>query len=176
MAVEVSHAMELRLKIAASPFQVIFDSILKLASTVCDTDYAIISLKDSHRHLFISSIGFEGTKELPLADSFCKYSTANNVLEIEDAQLDERFWDNPNVTGNLAIRFYACVPIILPLGDQMGTICVFDKIPKLLNSHQKQALIEISKIVLDTITAQEFVLKQLVNLPDNKPIKEKSFN
>ena len=171
MVKEVSHAMQLKLKVAASPFQAIFDSLLKLATIVCATDYATISLKDSYSHLFISTIVIEGMKKVPLADSFFKENN-NNLLEIEDAQADNRYRDNPNVKGEPAIRFYAGVPITMPLGEQMGTICVFGKTPKLLNTHQKQALIGISKTVLDTIIAQEFALKQLVNLAEDKSIKE----
>ena len=52
----------------------------------------------------------------------------------------------------------------MPLGEQMGTVCVFDKLPKILNYYQKQALIGISKTVYKTIVAQEFVLKHIINL------------
>lgn len=160
MCIEISRARELKTKIAASPFQAIFDSLTNLASAVCETNYATISVMDSYNHLFISTVGINCLKEVPINDSLCKNAIINTLLEIEDAQADERYWDNPYVKGELSIRFYAGVPISMPLGEQMGTVCVFDQFPKLLNNYQKQALIGISKTVQKTIVAQEFVLKQ----------------
>ncbi len=172
MEKQQSSAMSLKLKIAASPFQAICDSLLDLATTVCGTDYAIISLKDSCAHLFVSTVGFSGIQEIALNDSFCRHSVPNELIEIEDAQADDRFWDNPYVKGEPNIRFYAGVPITMPLGEQIGTICVFGQTPKLLDSHQKDALLGISKVLFNTIIAQEFVLKQLANLPSTDFIQE----
>lgn len=158
-----SKALSLKLRIASSPFQAICDSLLNLASTICETRFALISLKDIHAHIFITAIGIEGVDEIAVEHSFCRYATANTLIEIEDATVDERFRDNPYVTDDPRIRFYAGVPIALPTGEDIGTICVFDQTPKRLNEQQKQALTDIAKTFLNTMVAQDFVFKKIAS-------------
>ncbi len=159
-----SETLKLKLRIAASPFQSICNSIVKLAANVCETEYALISVKDSHAHLFVSTIGIEGLQEVALNDSFCSYAKANELIEVEDAKVDPRFEHNPYVVGEPFIRFYAGVPISLPLGEQIGTVCVFGNTPKKLSPIQSAALLNISKVLLQTMVAEDSICKQISSL------------
>ena len=151
-------------RISASPFQAICDSLAVLVATICETKYAIISVKDMHYFLFVSTVGVVGLEKVEVKNAICIHGEMNELIEIQDASLDERFVKNPLVVGKPNIRFYAAVPIALPLGEQIGTVCVFDSEPRRLNSTQAQALLHIAKVVLDTMVAEDFVYKQINNL------------
>ncbi len=95
---------------------------------------------DSERQWFKARSGIE-LLESPRSTAFCAHALlSDEILLVEDATKDERFEDNPNVTGGLGIRFYAGAPIISPAGHRLGTICVIDKQPKKLLKAQLQAL------------------------------------
>lgn len=161
MQAQLHIAYTVKQRIAVSPFQAIYDSILNLAASVCETEFAIISIKETYRHLFISTIGINGLKEVALNDSFCAYATESSLIQVEDASKDTRFSQNPYVINEPYIRFYAGIPVYMPLGEQIGTICVFDKTPKLLNQNQTEILMGLSKIFFNTLVANDVVLKQL---------------
>lgn len=161
MDYEVYKALSVKLRIAASPFQAICDSLLNLAATVCESQFAILSLKDTHSHLFVSTLGITGLEEVADVDSICSYAAANSLIEVEDAMVDVRFCNNPYVTGEPHIRSYAGVPVCLPTGEKLGTICVFDQSPRVLQSHQAKALMSISKVLFNTMVAQDIMFKQI---------------
>lgn len=117
-----------------------YDSITNLACYICNTKMAIISLIDDHRLWVKSKVGIE-ICELSKDIAFCKYTILqNSLLEIPDTLLDDRVKNNPLVACDNGIRYYAGVPLINPDGYILGTICVFDNQPRLLDSKQKQAL------------------------------------
>jgi len=150
-----------KLKVLDSPFETIFDTITRMASDVCGTPIALISLIDDKRQWFKSNIGLEGIKETPRDISFCQYTIENEgLLEIQDATQDERFWDNPLVTGNPDIRFYCGVPIKLPLGENIGSICVIDVKPNCLNEHQRKTIEGLAKVVSQILVLREINLKR----------------
>ena len=103
-----------------------FDEIAKLASQLCDTPIALVSLVDADRQWFKARVG------LPAAEtsrdvSFCAYSVANNEpLVVRDANCDQRFAGNPLVTAEPKIRFYAGVPLTLQSGETVGTLVIVD--------------------------------------------------
>jgi GAF domain-containing protein len=125
-----------------------FDDLTLLASFVCKTPIALISLVDEDRQWFKSKIGLEAT-ETPRDIAFC--STAiqqSEVMVIPDTLQDDRFRDNPMVVGEPKIRFYAGAPLINEEGYALGTLCVVDRTPREFAPEQKDALQALGRLVL----------------------------
>lgn len=117
-----------------------FDSITQLASYICDTPISLVSLLDKDRQWFKSSVGLNA-KETPKAISFCQYAImGDDVYEVQNALENELFVNNPLVTGNPDIRFYAGAPLTDNEGYNLGTLCVIDTVPRKLTDSQKNAL------------------------------------
>lgn len=131
-----------------------FDDLISIAAYICQCSTALISLVDSHRQWFKSSIGLGEVRETPRSVSFCGHAIQTGALfEITDTHEDLRFCDNPLVTSAPFVRFYAGVPLIDEDGYALGTLCVIDQQPKRLNAAQKQALLALSRTVLQLFAA-----------------------
>src|SRR6266446_2137675 len=125
-----------------------FDDLTLLASYVCKTPMALISLVDEDRQWFKSRVGIDAS-ETSRDIAFC--STAilqSDVFVVPDALADERFRDNPLVVSDPHIRFYAGAPLINEDGYALGTLCVVDRAPRDLAPDQKEALQALSRLVL----------------------------
>ncbi|MFV5695854.1 PAS domain S-box protein [Flavobacterium sp. LB3P122] len=117
-----------------------YDSITQLASYICETPIALVSLLDEERQWFKSSVGF-GLSEAPRNVSFCQYAImGDEVYEVNNAMENETFANNPLVTGNPNIRFYAGAPLKDENGFNLGSLCVIDTEPRILTNKQKDAL------------------------------------
>jgi PAS domain S-box-containing protein len=118
-----------------------YDSITSLATFICGTPIALITILTDDRQYFKSHHGLE-LEGSPIVESFCAHAilTPNDITVIEDARLDPRFKANPQVTGYPGIVFYAGVPLVTGSGIPIGTLCVIDKKANLLNSPQIVAL------------------------------------
>lgn len=132
-----------------------FDRLTELASSICGTPIALISLIDSTRQWFKSKIGLD-VNETSRNIAFCNYAiSSNSMLEVQDATKDNRFSNNPLVLNDPHIRFYAGKPLIDPNGYALGTLCVIDKVPRKLSSTQIRSLELLSEEVMDHIIARK---------------------
>jgi GAF domain-containing protein len=126
----------------------LFDDLTELAARICEAPIAMISLVDENRQWFKSRLGVS-VRETSRDISFCAHALLHNGLFIiPDATKDARFADNPLVTSEPRIRFYAGAPLITPDGYALGTLCVIDKVPRELRPDQKQALLILSRLVM----------------------------
>ena len=117
-----------------------FDDLALLASHICETPMAAISLIDADRQWFKARVGF-AVSETPRSISFCTHAIKQReIFVIPDASKDERLRNNPQVTGDPHIRFYAGAPLIAREGHALGTLCVVDRRPRLLSPAQAEAL------------------------------------
>ena len=124
-----------------------FDDLALLASQICGTRMALISLVDEKRQWFKARVGLD-VKETSRSVSFCTHAIQQRGLFIvPDALEDPRFRDNPLVRGDPYIRFYAGAPLVTRDGDALGTLCVIDQLPHTLTDDQKVALAALQRQV-----------------------------
>ena len=118
-----------------------FDDLVRIAAEICDTPIALISLVDDRRQWFKARLGLEAG-ETPRAVAFCHHAIQRpeEVMVVEDATRDDRFENNPLVTGHPDIRFYAGAPLTTRDGHCLGTICVIDTEARRLEQDARLAL------------------------------------
>jgi len=118
-----------------------YDDITSLAALICDTPISLISPVTDMRQFFKSHHGL-AVIETPIEQSFCVHAikVPQKVFVVEDVRKDERFKDNPLVTGKPHIVFYAGMPLLSDEGNALGTLCVIDKKPRILEVKQLKAL------------------------------------
>ena len=125
-----------------------FDDIVRVASNVCGTPIALISLVDENRQWFKAKVGLQAS-ETPRDQAFCAHAILepDRPLVVPDATQDPRFAANPLVTGSPDIRLYAGAPIVSHSGHALGTVCVIDHEPRELTQAQIDSLQALSRQV-----------------------------
>lgn len=152
-----------------------FDDLALLASHICETPMAAISLVDSDRQWFKARVGIS-VPETSRSVSFCSHAIQNDgIFVVRDAEKDVTFRDNPQVTGDPHIRFYAGAPLLSREGYAVGTLCVIDSRPRTLTPDQMQALdalrrqaegqLELRRRVAELKHSQEQVQKLTAMMP-----------
>ncbi|AOD16035.1 HAMP domain-containing sensor histidine kinase [Xanthomonas fragariae] len=127
-------------RILDTPREAAFEDITRLASIICQTPIALISLVDDDRQWFKSERGL-GERETPLFKSMCAHALLDNdVLVVPDTRSDVRFARNPLVTGEAPLYFYAGAVLRTADGLPLGTVCVLDRQPRQLTDEQIEAL------------------------------------
>lgn len=136
-----------------------YNNITNLVAAICGAPVSLITMIDRERNFFISHHGVP-FQESPRDISFCGHAilSTDPIFIINDARLDKRFIDNPLIDAANAI-FYAGVPLINPEGFALGTLCVFDHEPRVLNDSQKDALITLGKQVVNSMELRRQNLK-----------------
>ena len=152
-----------KLGLLDTPSEERFDRITELASLTLDMPIALLSLIDEDRQWFKAKVGLP-TIETSRDIAFCSHAVLSNSRDpfiVEDALDDSRFADNPLVTGDPSIRFYAGQVVRDPAGLPVGTLCVIDHKPRRLDERQKRALAHIA-----TLVEQEFERGQVLSLAE----------
>jgi len=133
-----------------------FDHLTAIAAEICGTPISLVTLIDSKRQWFKSHHGLE-VSETPKEFAFCAHAIndQDNVFIVQDARQDDRFHDNPIVTGAPYVIFYAGVPLISENGYPLGTLCVIDHKPKLLSKSQIKSLRALASQVMNLINLRK---------------------
>lgn len=136
-----------------------FDDLAQLASYVCGTPIAMISLVDDDRQWFKSKVGMS-VKETARNVAFCAHTIMEpGMFLVPDASQDKRFARNPLVTSDTHVRFYAGVPLTTPDGHNVGAMCVMDRTPRQLDPDQVAALAALGRLVMTQLEFRRHVME-----------------
>lgn len=145
----------------------VFDDLTLLAASICNTPITLISLVDPNRQWFKSTVGLDA-EETSRDIAFCAHAIhQQEIFEVEDTLRDTRFFDNPLVTADPNIRFYAGSPLITPEGHAIGTLCVIDNKPNKLTQAQREALEVLGRSVISQMELRKNI-KQLKQANEHK--------
>ena len=149
-----------------------YDAITSMASEICDVPISLVSLIDKDRQWFKSVVGL-GFSETPRDQAFCAHAInePNDIFEIKNALKDERFYDNPLVTMDGGVVFYAGVPLVTEEGNALGTLCVIDSKPKELTENQRNAL---RTLAMGVVKFFELRKKSILVEKQNENLKRKN--
>ncbi len=137
-----------RYDVLDTPAEEVFDRITRVASALAKVPICLISLVDGDRQWFKSKVGLD-VCETPRNISFCGHALLEEgSFVVADATKDSRFADNPLVTGGPEIRFYMGIPLEVPEGPKIGTLCVIDQQPRELSEETKACLADLAMMVV----------------------------
>lgn len=130
-----------------------FDRLTRMAKRIFQVPIALVSLVDENRQWFKSCDGL-GVAETPRDISFCGHAIlGDEIFVIPDATIDARFFDNPLVTGEPYVRFYAGCPLRAAGGAKVGTLCIIDNNPRIFDADDATAMKDLAAMVEDELTA-----------------------
>lgn len=146
-----------QLLILDTPPEERFDRIVSFAAQEFEVPIALITMVDAERQWFKASIGLD-VCETSRDISFCGHAIlADDTMVVADARQDPRFSDNPLVTGQPLIRFYAGAPLQLPSGENIGTICLIDHTPRTLDKVDLAILASLRDLVVEELVQQNAI-------------------
>lgn len=139
----------------------LFDALTRAAAEVARTPIALLTLVDAERQWFKANVGLTDVTETPRTSAFCAHTIlGSSLLEVSDALKDPRFSDNPLVTGEPHIRFYAGEPLRLADGRQVGSLCVIDREPRSLDPTQRRVLKSLAKVAAEALELRLLALER----------------
>lgn len=146
-----------------------FDRITRMAKRMFGVDICLISLVDSNRQWFKSKQGLDAC-ETSREISFCGHAILEDrVFIVSDAAEDSRFSDNPLVTGEPHIRFYAGYPIRGPQDQRIGTLCIIDRKPRVMTQDEEDTLKDLGALVEDELaTTAQATVDELTNVANRR--------
>lgn len=136
--------------IADSLPEAAYDDIARLAALPCGAPIALVSLVDRDRQWFTARVGFE-QGQTPREHAVCDHAARqpDRLFEVDDLSRDACFADFPIVSGREQARFYAGMPLVTPGGEAVGTVCVLDTQPRMLNDDQRDALASLARLTMN---------------------------
>lgn len=156
------------LAILDTPPEERFDCVTRMARRLFGVPIALVSLVDENRQWFKSCFGLD-VSETDRRISFCGHAILNKgALVIEDASQDERFADNPLVTGDPYIRFYAGQPLHSLSGQAMGTLCIIDQEPRSFGQEDLAMLSDLAGMVEREIMAVQLAISDELTRISNR--------
>lgn len=154
--------------------EVAYDDITQLVKQICDVPIALISFVDSDRQWFKSVQGLD-SRQTCRNVSFCTHAILQaEVMVIPDATADPRFFDNPLVTGEPHIRFYAGAPLITSDGFALGSLCAIDTQPRTFSAAQRESLLSLSRLAVNQLELRQ-TLQQRQQAEEKLKAQQKEF-
>jgi PAS domain S-box-containing protein len=146
------------LDILDTPAELAFDRITRVAANYLDVPICLVSLVDEERQWFKSRHGLDA-EETHRDLAFCAHAIlTDEPLIVSDASKDDRFNENPLVTGDLNVQFYAGIPLSLSEDIRVGTLCVIDHQPRELSTNEQAFLADMAAVIVD-----QFKLRQALS-------------
>lgn len=153
------------LMVLDTPAEPLFDMLAQQAALICKAPIALVSLIDSDRQWFKANVGLAGVQQTARNIAFCAHAImSDNLFVVPDATRDERFAENPLVTGEPNIRFYAGCPLSLPDGSRVGTLCVIDQVARELDPLQERTLQSLSELATQALVMRREVLSKALQV------------
>jgi serine phosphatase RsbU (regulator of sigma subunit) len=149
-------------QILDTPPEVDFEELTLLAAAICETPISLVSIVDNDRQWFKSKVGLDAN-ETSRDVAFCAHAIngIDDIFIIEDARTDNRFFDNPLVTNDPFVTFYAGVVLKDDKNLPLGTLCVIDHSPRKLSLQQINALKAIARIAINLLGARRSRIHQI---------------